>query len=75
MTGKSGGRIEGAVHGMVTAAVREPGREMQPEVPDGVDINHLVEMLKGVRIKERAEGVPHKQTKACCAHGGKHEEN
>lgn len=32
-------------HGMLTAAVREPGGVMQVDVPDGVDIKRLVEIL------------------------------
>jgi hypothetical protein len=38
-------RIGVVVHGMLTAAVREPGGEVQIEVPDGVDIKGLVEIL------------------------------
>jgi len=45
---------------MLTVSVREPGGERQLPVPDGVDIKHLVEVLKGVRMEEGAEGVPHK---------------
>ena len=38
-------RIGVVVHGMLTAAVREPGGEVQVEVPDGVDITGVVEIL------------------------------
>jgi hypothetical protein len=38
-------RIEVVAHGMLTAAVRDPGGQMQVEVPDGIDIRRLVEIL------------------------------
>ena len=38
-------RIGVVVHGMLTAAVRDPGGKMQVEVPDGGDIKKVVEIL------------------------------
>ena len=38
-------RIGVVAHGMLTAAVREPGGEMQVDVPGGIDIKQLVEIL------------------------------
>ncbi len=38
-------KIQVTVHGMLTAAVREPGGQVELEVPEGTDILGVVEIL------------------------------